>query len=152
MSEKPVVLVGRKLPDAVEARLSRDYQPRLNPDDRLYTGDELIALAQGAAAILPCHTEHLTAAVIAQLPASVRAICNYSVGGNWAITAAEGVEQHLAFERTFQPGGELRVADHFGGCAGLGFLGLMPGGLPAGLPLCSLDRAASDPPTWRKHT
>ncbi len=80
MSEKPVVLVGRKLPDAVEARLSRDYQPRLNPDDRLYTGEELIAMAQGAAAILPCHTEHLTAEVVARLPTSVRAICNYSVG------------------------------------------------------------------------
>jgi lactate dehydrogenase-like 2-hydroxyacid dehydrogenase len=80
MSEKPVVLVGRKLPEAVEARLARDYQPRLNPDDRLYTGEELIALAEGAAAVLPCHTEHLTAAVIAQLPQSVRAICNYSVG------------------------------------------------------------------------
>ena len=80
MSEKPVVLVGRKLPGAVEARLSRDYQPRLNPDDRLYTSDELIALAEGAAAILPCHTEHMTAEVIAQLPQSVRAICNYSVG------------------------------------------------------------------------
>ncbi len=80
MSEKPVVLVGRKLPEAVEARLARDYQPRLNPDDRLYTGEELIALAEGAAAVLPCHTEHLTAELIAQLPQSVRAICNYSVG------------------------------------------------------------------------
>ncbi len=80
MSDKPVVLVGRKLPEAVEARLVRDYRPRLNPDDRLYTADELIAAAQGAAAILPCHTEHLSAAVIAKLPASVRAICNYSVG------------------------------------------------------------------------
>ncbi len=79
-SEKPVVLVGRKLPEAVEARLARDYQPRLNPDDRLYTGEELIALAEGAAAVLPCHTEHLTAELIAQLPQSVRAICNYSVG------------------------------------------------------------------------
>ncbi len=80
MSDKPVVLVGRKLPEAVEARLVRDYRPRLNPDDRLYTADELIAAAEGAAAILPCHTEHLTAEVIAKLPASVRAICNYSVG------------------------------------------------------------------------
>ena len=80
MSEKQVVLVGRKLPEAVEARLARDYQPRLNPDDRLYTGEELIALAEGAAAVLPCHTEHLTAELIAQLPQSVRAICNYSVG------------------------------------------------------------------------
>jgi lactate dehydrogenase-like 2-hydroxyacid dehydrogenase len=80
MSEQPVVLVGRKLPEAVEARLARDYQPRLNPDDRLYTSEDLIAAADGAAAILPCHTEHLTAEVIAKLPASVRAICNYSVG------------------------------------------------------------------------
>jgi lactate dehydrogenase-like 2-hydroxyacid dehydrogenase len=80
MSDKPVVLVGRKLPEAVEARLVRDYRPRLNPDDRLYSADELVAAAEGAAAILPCHTEHLTADVIAKLPASVRAICNYSVG------------------------------------------------------------------------
>ena len=80
MSDKPVVLVGRKLPEAVEARLQRDYLPRLNPDDRLYTADELVALSEGAAAILPCHTEHLTAEVIAGLPAGVRAICNYSVG------------------------------------------------------------------------
>jgi lactate dehydrogenase-like 2-hydroxyacid dehydrogenase len=80
MSGRPVVLVGRKLPDAVEARLARDYEPRLNPDDRLYTGEELIAMAEGASAILPCHTEHLTAEVIARLPESVRAICNYSVG------------------------------------------------------------------------
>jgi lactate dehydrogenase-like 2-hydroxyacid dehydrogenase len=80
MSGRPVVLVGRKLPDAVEARLAREYEPRLNPDDRLYTGEELIAMAEGASAILPCHTEHLTAEVIARLPESVRAICNYSVG------------------------------------------------------------------------
>jgi lactate dehydrogenase-like 2-hydroxyacid dehydrogenase len=80
MSDKAVVLVGRKLPEAVEARLARDYQPRLNPDDRLYTSDELITAAEGAAAIVPCHTEHLTAEVIAKLPESVRAICNYSVG------------------------------------------------------------------------
>ena len=36
MSDKPpIVLVTRKLPDAVEDRLGRDYQARLNPDDAL---------------------------------------------------------------------------------------------------------------------
>ena len=80
MSDKPVVVVGRKLPEAVEARLARDYRPRFNPDDRLYSSDELVALCEGAAAVLPCHTEKLTAAVIAQLPESLRAVCNYSVG------------------------------------------------------------------------
>ena len=77
---KPVVLVTRKLPDAVEARLRRDYEPRLNPGDVLYSSDELIKRAEGADAILPCHTEKFTADVIARLPKSVRAIANFSVG------------------------------------------------------------------------
>jgi len=80
VSEKPVVVVGRKLPEAVEARLSRDYEPRFNPEDRLYTAGELVALCAGADAILPCHTEHLSAEVVARLPDSVRIIANFSVG------------------------------------------------------------------------
>jgi lactate dehydrogenase-like 2-hydroxyacid dehydrogenase len=82
MSDKPAVLVTRKLPDAVEARISRDYDARLNPEDRFYAPDELIARAEGAVAIVPCHTEAFTAAVIARLPASVTALCNFSVGYN----------------------------------------------------------------------
>ena len=64
MSDKPAVLVTRKLPDAVEERLRRDYEPRLNSDDQLYSKDELIERAIGADAILPCHTEHFSADVI----------------------------------------------------------------------------------------
>ena len=80
MSSQPTVLVTRKLPDAVEARLRRDYDARLNPDDRLYSHDELIEHARGAHAILPCHTEHFTARVLERLPAEVRIIANFSVG------------------------------------------------------------------------
>ena len=80
MSVKPVVLVTRKLPPKVEERLRHDYQARLNPDDRLYSKDELIAQAQGAQAILPCHTEHFSADVFQQLPAEVKIIANFSVG------------------------------------------------------------------------
>ena len=56
---KPVVLVTRKLPDAVEDRLRRDYDPILNPEDALYSSDEIIERAKGADAILPCHTEQV---------------------------------------------------------------------------------------------
>ena len=80
MSVKPVVLVTRKLPVAVEERLRRDYEARLNPDDRLYTKDELIENARGAQAILPCHTERFSADVFDRLPAEVRIIANFSVG------------------------------------------------------------------------
>jgi len=80
MSEKAVVLVTRKLPQAVEERLARDYDARFNTEDRVYTSDELVELAAGADAIIPCHTEKLSAEVIARLPESVRAICSFSVG------------------------------------------------------------------------
>lgn len=80
MSEKPTVLVTRKLPKAVEDRLRRDYEPILNPDDKLYSADELIKLSSGADAILPCHTEKMTAELIARLPDNVKAIANFSVG------------------------------------------------------------------------
>jgi lactate dehydrogenase-like 2-hydroxyacid dehydrogenase len=80
MSSKPVVVVTRRLPPAVEARLARDYEPRFNPDDRLYTSDQLIERAAGADALLPCHTERLSAEVIGRLPERVRAIANFSVG------------------------------------------------------------------------
>ncbi len=85
---KPVVLVTRNLPEAVEARLARDYAPRLNPTDKLYARGELIEAARDADAILPCHTEHLTAEVIGELPERVRIIANFSVGYDHVDTAA----------------------------------------------------------------
>jgi len=80
MGKKAVVLVTRKLPQAVEERLARDYDARFNTEDRVYSSDELVELAAGAEAIIPCHTEKLSAEVIARLPKSVRAICSFSVG------------------------------------------------------------------------
>ena len=80
MTNKPTVLVTRKLPASVEARLTQDFDARFNPEDRIYTNDEIIELAAGATAIIPCHTEKLTADVIQQLPDSVKAICSFSVG------------------------------------------------------------------------
>ena len=85
---KPVILVTRKLPEAVEARLQRDYTPRFNPVDVHYSSDEIIERASGADAILACHTEKFSADVIARLPASVRAVANFSVGYDHVDTEA----------------------------------------------------------------
>ena len=80
MPAKPIVLVTRKLPEAVEERLKRDYDCHLNPDDRLYSSDELIELAQGRDAILPCHTEKLSRDIVGKLPNSIKIVANFSVG------------------------------------------------------------------------
>ena len=80
MSQKPVVLVTRKLPDAVEEQLAKHFELILNPDDRLYSTKELLETAASVDAILPCHTEKFSAETIASLPERVKAIANYSVG------------------------------------------------------------------------
>ena len=80
MTAKPVILVTRKLPDSVEQKLAQHFSTILNPDDRLYGTAEILQLAENADAILPCHTEKFSAETIAQLPARVKAIANFSVG------------------------------------------------------------------------
>ncbi len=80
MSGKPALLVTRKLPQAVLQRAARDYEARLNPEDRLYAPDEIVERSQGCDAILCCSSETFTAELVARLPASVRAVATFSVG------------------------------------------------------------------------
>lgn len=80
MADKPLILVTRRMPEAVEDRLRRDYRTDYNAEDRLWDGAEIIARAEGADAILACPTESFTADVIARLPKSVRAITAFAVG------------------------------------------------------------------------
>ena len=80
MNNKPVVLVTRKLPDAVEHKLAEHFEVILNPEDKLYSTEELLQLATQVDAILPCHTEKFPAETIALLPSRVKAIANFSVG------------------------------------------------------------------------
>lgn len=80
MNGKPVILVTRRLPDAVEDRLKRDYDARLNTDDEPYAPAALVAAADGADAVLVAPGDRIDAGVIVALPASVRAVATFSVG------------------------------------------------------------------------
>ena len=78
MTTRPKLLLARKLPPNVEARATRDYECDLNPDDQLYSADQLIEHAHHCDAILCCHTEKFTADVIERLPDNVQAIASSS--------------------------------------------------------------------------
>jgi len=80
MTKKAVLLIPRKLSKNTEARAARDYDVRLNPEDRLYAPEELLAKCQDVDAVLPCHSEHFSADLVARLPARVKIIANHSVG------------------------------------------------------------------------
>ncbi|HET9019017.1 MAG TPA: D-glycerate dehydrogenase, partial [Acetobacteraceae bacterium] len=77
---KPVLLVTRRLPPAIEARAAEAFDARLNPDDAPRTGADILRLAQGADAVLCCPAEKLDAATIGALPPTVKVIGTFSVG------------------------------------------------------------------------
>jgi lactate dehydrogenase-like 2-hydroxyacid dehydrogenase len=84
MAAKPVLLVTRKLPEAIEARAARDYDARLNPDDAMWAdnGAEIARRAAEAKAdgILGAAGDKLDASCIDALPDSVKIITTFSVG------------------------------------------------------------------------
>lgn len=80
MREKPVLLVTRKLPAAVERRANRDYRARLNPADQPYDAAGLVTAASGAEGILCTTTDRIDRALIDLAPAGVRIIATFSVG------------------------------------------------------------------------
>ena len=79
-NEQARILVTRRLPANVEARVVRDYQATLNADDRQYSATEILAGAQGHDGILCCSTEKFSADVLSALPESVKILATFSVG------------------------------------------------------------------------
>jgi lactate dehydrogenase-like 2-hydroxyacid dehydrogenase len=81
---KPVVLVTRKLPDAIEARLAALFDARLNTADAPWfrDGAEIArrATEAGAAGVLCAAGDPMNAQTIAALPASVKIVTTFSVG------------------------------------------------------------------------
>lgn len=77
---KPVLWITRKLSDATQERAARDYDVILNPEDRVFSGEEIVEMSAKVDAILPCHSEIFSADVVQRLSDRIRIIANHSVG------------------------------------------------------------------------
>ena len=87
---KPRLLVSRRLPDAVEARLSGDYEATLNLTDEDHGTEGLIALSAGMDAVVVTPTDRLDGAAIARLADTVKIVATFSVGFEHIDVAAAG--------------------------------------------------------------
>src|SRR5207248_1420456 len=87
-SGRPRVVVTRRLPAPVEEQLTREFDVRLNPDDRALSAAELADALRDADALLPTVTDRLTREVLAVEPLRARIIANYGVGFNHIDTAS----------------------------------------------------------------
>jgi lactate dehydrogenase-like 2-hydroxyacid dehydrogenase len=81
---KPVLLVTRKLPEAIEARAAQDYDARLNPQDAPWATDgaEIArrATEASAAGILGAAGDRFDSVCFNALPPNTKIIATFSVG------------------------------------------------------------------------
>ena len=77
---KPKILVTRKLPDAVEARLAQNYDATFNQNDIPMSAAELLVAMQDFDALVPTVSDLLDSRVLRVEARSVRMIANVGVG------------------------------------------------------------------------
>jgi lactate dehydrogenase-like 2-hydroxyacid dehydrogenase len=80
MSKQFKVLVSRRLPVDVAARVDQDYDAVLNQEDDRYSTEALLAAAEGKDALMVSSSDKLSADVLAKIPDTVRIIATVSVG------------------------------------------------------------------------
>src|SRR6202789_1721126 len=86
---KPLVIVTRKLPDAIETRMRELFDARLNLDDKPMSGAELAAAMAEADVLVPTVTDRIDAKLIAKAGPNLKLIANFGTGvDNIDVTAA----------------------------------------------------------------
>jgi len=82
MAGRPRVVVTRRLPGPVEAKLTEAFDTVLNVEDRALTPDELAEAVRSADALLPTVTDRITAEVLSAEPRRTAIVANFGVGYN----------------------------------------------------------------------
>ena len=78
--KKPLVVITRKLPDAIETRLMELFDVRLNVDDEAMSEAELTEAVKTADVLVPTITDTFDAKLIAAAGKKLKLIANYGTG------------------------------------------------------------------------
>ncbi|HTO84900.1 MAG TPA: NAD(P)-dependent oxidoreductase, partial [Methylomirabilota bacterium] len=136
MPTKPLVIVTRKLPDAIETRMMELFKAQLNLDDRPMTPAQLVDAVRTAQVLVPTVTDRIDAAILSQAGPQLKLIANFGTGvdhidlktarqRNITVTNTPGVLTEdtadmtmalmLAVPRRLVEGAEELKAEHFQG-------------------------------------
>ncbi|MGH6618366.1 MAG: 2-hydroxyacid dehydrogenase [Alphaproteobacteria bacterium] len=78
--KKPAVVVTRRLPEAVEARMTELFDTRLNPGDRPMSQADLAEAVRAADVLVPTVTDRIGRNVIAAAGGRLKLIASFSTG------------------------------------------------------------------------
>ena len=79
-TQKPLVIVTRKLPDVIETRMMELFDTRLNLEDRPMSREELARAVAEAHVLVPTVTDRLDAAILAQAGDKLKLVASFGTG------------------------------------------------------------------------
>jgi glyoxylate reductase len=79
-SKRPLVIVTRRLPDAIETRMMELFDARLNLEDQAMSQSELIDAVKQAHILVPTVTDRIDAAVLSHAGENLRLIATFGTG------------------------------------------------------------------------
>src|SRR6202167_5750634 len=77
---KPILVVTTRYPKEVEDRIDRDYEARRNPNQLPFNQQQLLSVAEGAAALFITPADRLDSGFFQKVSPTVKVIATYSVG------------------------------------------------------------------------
>jgi lactate dehydrogenase-like 2-hydroxyacid dehydrogenase len=77
---KPVLVATSRYPKAVEDRIDRDFNARRNPNQSLFSQQQLLSAADGADALFITPADRLDSVFFQKVSSSVKIIATFSVG------------------------------------------------------------------------
>jgi glyoxylate reductase len=80
MAKKPLVIITRKLPEAVETRMRELFDARLNIDDVPMTAAQLAEAVATADVLVPTITDRIDSSLIAKAGPNLRLIAHFGAG------------------------------------------------------------------------
>ena len=143
-AKKPLVIVTRKLPDAIETRMRELFDARLNVDDRPMNDGDLLTAVRTADVLVPTISDNIDAKLIGKAGDRLKLIANFgngvdnidvkaAVDRGITVTNTPGVLTEdtadltmtliLAVPRRLVEGVKILEADRFGGWAPCRMLG-----------------------------
>ncbi|KKB77853.1 2-hydroxyacid dehydrogenase [Devosia soli] len=79
-SSKPKILVTRRLPETIEARMATLFETDVNESDQTLTAEDILSGIQGKDVLVSTITDRIDADLIRRLPPSVRLIAQFGNG------------------------------------------------------------------------
>lgn len=79
-SNRPLVIVTRRLPDIIETRMRELFNARLNIDDKPMSRSELIEAVQQAVVLVPTVTDRIDAGILGHAGPQLKLIANFGTG------------------------------------------------------------------------